>query len=140
MDFVHIERTAGNLPRTLLAESIACDTDVTTTLAGLKKSLQLANYKLLALLSTGQYQFILTDVIEGSPDEVREILRWKLKDQVDFPVDQAAIDFLPVPALGRPPPSDCYHFSRSCRRTVSAIFSVGKISVDCDRCTRTRTT
>ncbi|MBH1961841.1 MAG: hypothetical protein I8H82_04460 [Rhodocyclales bacterium] len=103
MDFVHIERTAGNLPRTLLAESIACDTDVTTTLAGLKKSLQLANYKLLALLSTGQYQFILTDVIEGSPDEVREILRWKLKDQVDFPVDQAAIDFLPVPALGRSP-------------------------------------
>lgn len=69
----------------------------------LEKSLQLANYKLLALLSTGQYQFILTDVIEGSPDEVREILRWKLKDQVDFPVDQAAIDFLPVPALGRSP-------------------------------------
>jgi MSHA biogenesis protein MshI len=102
-DFVHILRTAGRLPQVLLAESIERGADDATTLAALKKPLRLNHYHLTALLPAGQYQVVLTDAIDGPLDEAREIIRWKLKDQVDFPVDTAAIDLLPIPPLGRSP-------------------------------------
>ncbi len=102
-DFVHVLRTTGRLPQVLLAESIERGADDATTLTALKKPLQLHHYHLTALLPAGQYQVVLTDAIDGPLDEAREIVRWKLKDQVDFPVDTAAIDLLPIPPLGRSP-------------------------------------
>ena len=102
-DFVHILRTTGRLPQVLLAESIERGADDATTLTALKKPLRLNHYHLTALLPAGQYQVVLTDAIDGPLDEAREIVRWKIKDQVDFPVDTAAIDLLPIPPLGRSP-------------------------------------
>jgi MSHA biogenesis protein MshI len=102
-DFVHVLRTTGRLPQVLLAESIERGADDATTLTALKKPLRLNHYHLTALLPAGQYQVVLTDAIDGPLDEAREIVRWKLKDQVDFPVDTAAIDLLPIPPLGRSP-------------------------------------
>jgi len=102
-DFVHILRTAGRRPQVLLAESIERGEDDAATLTALKKPLRLNHYHITTLLSAGQYHMILTNAIEGPLDEAREIMRWKLKDQVDFPVDTAAIDLLPIPPLGRSP-------------------------------------
>lgn len=102
-DFVHILRTTDHLPQVLLAESIERGADDATTLTALKKPLRLHHHHLTALLPAGQYQAVLTDAIDGPLDEAREIVRWKLKDQVDFPVDTAAIDLLPIPPLGRSP-------------------------------------
>lgn len=118
-DFVHVQRTQGRLPQVLLAESIERGTDgavtdlatdlatnvatTAATLAALKKTLRLNQYALAALLPAGQYQMLLTDAVDGPLDEAREIVRWKLKDQVNFPVDTAAIDLLPIPPLGRTP-------------------------------------
>lgn len=103
VDLVHVQRATDRLPRVLLAESIERGADDAVLLATLKKSLHLSRYRLTALLSAGQYQFIQTDAVEGVQDEVREIVRWKLKDQAGFPVDTAAIDLLPIPPLGRAP-------------------------------------
>lgn len=103
VDLVHVQRATDRLPRVVLAESIECGADDALLLATLKKSLHLSRYRLTALLSAGQYQFIQTDAVEGVPDEAREIVRWKLKDQMAFPVDTAAIDLLPIPPLGRAP-------------------------------------
>jgi MSHA biogenesis protein MshI len=103
IDLVHVQRATDRLPRVLLAESIECGADDAAVLATLKKSLHLARYRLTALLASRQYQFIQTGAVEGAPDEAREIVRWKLKDQAGFPVDTAAIDLLPIPPLGRAP-------------------------------------
>jgi MSHA biogenesis protein MshI len=53
------------------------------------------------MLSHGQYQLIQTDAVPGAVEEAREVLRWRLKDQVEFPVDAAAVDVLPIPSDGR---------------------------------------
>lgn len=103
VDLVHVRRGTDRLPQVLLAESIARETADATLLASLKKSLHLARYRLTALLAPGQYQFIQTDAVEGLAEEAREIVRWKLKDQAGFAVDNAAIDLLPIPLLGRAP-------------------------------------
>lgn len=102
-DFVHVRRDAGALPKVLLAESIERGADYAAFLSSLRKPLGLASRRCSAVLRHGEYQLIQTEAVDGTPDEVRDILRWKLKDQVEFAVDAAAVDFLPIPAGGRSP-------------------------------------
>jgi MSHA biogenesis protein MshI len=103
-DLVHARRQHDRRPQVLLAESIGRDKDDALLLADLKRALKLSAYRLTALLEPLQYQFIQTELPADIPiAEARESARWKLKDQVDFPVADAAIDLLPIPPLGRAP-------------------------------------
>lgn len=101
VDLAHVRRESGGKPRVLLADSVARDAGDAATLAALKKPMQLDRYRCTALLTHGKYQLIQTDAENGAIDEAREIVRWKLKDQVDFPVEAAAVDLLPIPSDGR---------------------------------------
>ena len=100
-DFVHLRRESGRKPLVLLADSIEKGADDAATLAALRKPMHLDRYRCTTLLSHDKYQFIQTDAAADDPDEAREMARWKLKDQVDFPVENAAIDLLPIPPDGR---------------------------------------
>ncbi|MCF8151876.1 MAG: agglutinin biogenesis protein MshI [Burkholderiaceae bacterium] len=101
VDFVNLRRDGSGKPVVVLADSIEKATDDATTLGALRKPMRLDSYRCTALLTHGKYQLIQTDAVAGAPDEARETVRWRLKDQVDFPVDNAAIDLLPIPADGR---------------------------------------
>ncbi|OHC63947.1 MAG: hypothetical protein A2040_09650 [Rhodocyclales bacterium GWA2_65_19] len=102
-DFVHIRREPGRKPLVLVADSVEKGADDTATLTALRRPMRLARYRCTALLSHGKYQLIQTDAVAGAPDEAREVMRWKLKDQVEFAVDSAAVDLLPIPSDGRAP-------------------------------------
>lgn len=54
------------------------------------------------LLNHGQYQILQTDAPAVPREEMANALRWRVKDMVDFPVEQAGIDVLPIPAEGGP--------------------------------------
>ncbi|MCX7156852.1 MAG: hypothetical protein NTW45_10485 [Rhodocyclales bacterium] len=101
VDFVHIHRESGRKPAVLLADSVEKATDDAATLTALKRPMRLDRYRCTALLAHGKYQLIQTDAVAGAADEAREVVRWKLKDQVEFPVDTAAVDLLPIPSDGR---------------------------------------
>lgn len=58
----------------------------------------LAGRRCTTLLLAGRYQFLQVEAPDVPPEEVREILRWQIKDQVDFPVDQATLDLVDVPS------------------------------------------
>jgi len=103
VDFVHLRREPGRKPLVLLADSVEKGADEAATLAVLKKPMRLDRYRCTVLLSHGKYQLIQTDAVAGAPEEAREVVRWKLKDQVEFPVDTAAIDLLPIPSDSRAP-------------------------------------
>lgn len=103
VDFVHMKREPGRKPEVLLADSIEKADDDASTLGALKRPMRLDRYRCTALLSHGKYQLIQTDAVAGTPEEAREVVRWKLKDQVEFPVDAAAVDLLPIPSGGRVP-------------------------------------
>ncbi|MDO8789353.1 MAG: hypothetical protein Q7J42_14875 [Sulfuritalea sp.] len=102
-DFVHIRREPGRKPLVLAADSVEKGIDDAATLTALRRPMRLGRYRCTALLRHGKYQLIQTDAVAGVPDEAREVTRWKLKDQVEFPVDTAAIDLLPIPSDGRAP-------------------------------------
>jgi MSHA biogenesis protein MshI len=101
VDLAHLRREADRKPVVLLADSVEKGADDETTLVALKKQMQLDRYRCTALLSHGKYQLIQTDAVAGAPEEAREVVRWKLKDQVEFPVDTAAIDLLPIASDSR---------------------------------------
>lgn len=101
VDLAHVRRTPGGRPRVLLADSVENGADPAATLRALRRPLHLKRYRCTTLLSHGKYQLIQTEAVAGPPDEAREVVRWKLKDQVEFPVDTAAIDLLPIPVDGR---------------------------------------
>lgn len=103
IDFVHMRREPGRKPLVALADSVEQGVDEATTLTALKKPMRLNRYRCTVLLRHGKYQLIQTDAVAGPPDEAREVVRWKLKDQVEFSVDTAAIDLLPIPSDGRSP-------------------------------------
>lgn len=71
----------------------------------------------VALLERGQYQLLQAEAPDLPREEWRDALRWRLKDQLDFPVDSAAIDLLPMPAQAGP---------RN-QRTLIAVAAAGTV-------------
>lgn len=61
------------------------------------------NAELATMLVGGEYQLLQTDAPDiADREELREALRWKVKDMVDFPVDQARLDYFDVQQDGGP--------------------------------------
>jgi MSHA biogenesis protein MshI len=61
------------------------------------KELHLGNYRCTMLLSGGEYQMLAVEAPSVPADELRTAVRWRLKDLLDFPVDEATIDVLDIP-------------------------------------------
>jgi len=46
------------------------------------------------VLSAGEYQLLPIDALPVPPDELKMAVRWRIKDQLDFPVDDATVDVI----------------------------------------------
>jgi len=66
------------------------------------KELGLERYQCLSVLPATDYQLILVDAPNVPAPELKAAVRWKLKDMLDYHVDDATIDVLdvPVPSAG----------------------------------------
>lgn len=63
----------------------------------LGKELHAGSYRCSALLRPSQYQILSVEAPNVPPDELRTAVRWRLKDMLDFHVDDATIDVLDIP-------------------------------------------
>ncbi len=63
----------------------------------LAKDLQVSRYQCSNLLAAGEYQILSVDAPNVPPDELKTAIRWRLKDMLDYHVDDATIDVLDVP-------------------------------------------
>lgn len=63
----------------------------------LAKELQASRHQCSTLLGTGEYQLLSVDAPNVPPDELKTAIRWRLKDMLDFHVDDATIDVLDIP-------------------------------------------
>jgi MSHA biogenesis protein MshI len=54
-------------------------------------------YRSITLLSAGEYQMLSVDAPNVAPDELKTAVRWRLKDMLDFHIDDATIDVLDLP-------------------------------------------
>ena len=52
------------------------------------------------LLAIGEYQLLVVDAPEVPPEEMRAAIRWRIKDMIDFHVDDAVLDVFDAPPSG----------------------------------------
>lgn len=67
---------------------------------GLQKlahEMQLGQYRCSALLKPGEYQFLLVEAPSVPKEELKSAIRWRIKDMIDYHVDDATVDVLDVP-------------------------------------------
>lgn len=96
---VHLVNHLSAQPTLQHCEFISCDSsaDRQALLASRVKDLGLQGCPCRFVLSRGQYQFLLVDAPKVPAEELNEALRWKIKDLLNFPVDQAVIDAFLLP-------------------------------------------
>jgi MSHA biogenesis protein MshI len=68
------------------------------TLNRLRKDLQLDRCRCTTLLKSGDYQITQVEAPNVLPNEMKNAVRWRIKDMIDFPVDEATVDSVSIPA------------------------------------------
>ena len=63
-------------------------------------SQQLYKVPLSSLLAIGDYQLLMVEAPEVPPAELRAAIRWRIRDLIDFHIDDAVLDVFDVPPSG----------------------------------------
>lgn len=93
--FAHIRRASGAKPLvTFCGTTRGADAG---TLAKLGKDRHLERFACSALLAPNEYQLLLVDAPNAPPEELKSAVRWRIKDMLDYHVDDATVDVLDVP-------------------------------------------
>lgn len=62
----------------------------------------------VANLQHSAYSLVQVEAPELSDEELREAMRWRVRDLIDFPIEQAVIDVFHLPASRRPGAPGCF--------------------------------
>lgn len=93
-----IKRSDKGMPAVRLASFVAADKGVAAALLEKTgKDLYAQSYRCATLLGGGEYQLLSVEAPNVPIEERKTAVRWRLKDMLDFPVDQATIDVLDIP-------------------------------------------
>lgn len=99
-----IARRGESPPQVRACDSFARESSELDALKRLKQIRPLARARCTTLLWHGQYQLLQIDAPDNARDlpreELREALRWRIKEMVDYPVENAGIDVIDIPAPG----------------------------------------
>lgn len=57
-------------------------------------------YQCATLLKPGEYQLLMVDAPPVPPAELKSALRWRIKDMLDYHVDDATLDVMDIPPVG----------------------------------------
>jgi MSHA biogenesis protein MshI len=98
------------------------------------KEMHSANYRCTTVLAGGDYQFMSAESPNVPREELKSAMRWRLKDILDFPIDDATFDVLDIPldpnAVVRPQQSV---FAIAARNSVIAarqkMFNAAKVKL-----------
>ena len=95
IDVAEVQRRADARPAVSEWVSYACEGGELDALKRLRPQLR---GRCTTLLRAGDYQMLQVEAPQVPVEERRDALRWRVKEMVDFPVEQAGIDVLDIPA------------------------------------------
>ncbi|MFC7513962.1 agglutinin biogenesis protein MshI [Herbaspirillum sp. GCM10030257] len=95
---VHVVRPPNGKPRVESAVFEPLENlSVADALDKLGKGLSLSHYHCSTLLGPREYQMLSVEAPSVPPEELKAAIRWRIKDMLDFHIDDATIDVLDVP-------------------------------------------
>lgn len=97
-----VRREPGSAPILDRCETVPFDrTSTPASIAQLLQRLALPRLPTSTVLRTEDYQLALVEAPDVPPAELRAAMRWRLRDAIDFRVEDAVIDVIDVPSQGR---------------------------------------
>ncbi|WP_137719856.1 agglutinin biogenesis protein MshI [Methylobacillus flagellatus] len=88
---------AADKPRIVLSEYRRWLPNEKSGLKSLAVEFGFNHYHCVSLLQANEYQLLQVEAPRVPADEVRQAVRWRLKDLIDYPMDQATLDVLTLP-------------------------------------------
>lgn len=102
---VRIERATGRMPALTLVDFRPWgDQGQDKVLARAAHDYDLARSRCTTVLDANEYSLLLTEAPDVPPDELRAAIRWRIKDLIDFHINDATLDVFDTPgekAAGR---------------------------------------
>ena len=92
---VHVQRVSNAKPAVSFCTTVV---EGDHALERLAKVLRVAQYRCSSLLRPSDYQMLVVESPNVPPDELKIAIRWRIKDMLDYHVDDATIDLLDIPA------------------------------------------
>lgn len=103
VSLVRVQREPGRLPRvTACAFAPWSGADRAAALRRMAAEFDLERVRCATVLDPDEYSLLLTEAPDVPADELRSAMRWRIKDLIDFHVDDATIDVFDVTMPNNP--------------------------------------
>ncbi len=96
VSLTHVVRE-GSQPAVRFAEERPWDAAEPKSLERVAREFGLKRYRCTTLLKPQEYNILLVEAPAVKPEELKSAVRWRIKDMLDYHVDDATIDVLDVP-------------------------------------------
>lgn len=100
LDLAHVISAVGKLPEIRLCDSFRIEKDEADALSRLAQSRSLKRYRCATLLDERDYRIVQVEAPNVPAAERLQATRWRLKDQLDFAADSAALAVAEIPTEG----------------------------------------
>ena len=97
VDVSHVVTKDMARPRIERCESYPRAGGDVAVLKRLRRQLHLDRYRCTTLLKTGDYQIIQVEAPNVLPEEMQNAVRWRIRDMIDFPAEEATVDSVSIP-------------------------------------------
>ncbi len=103
-----------------------------SALERVRRELQLENARFTTLLAPNEYQMMMVEAPNVPVDELKTAIRWKIKDSLNYHVDDATIDVLQIPIgkYGSERPQSLYAVAASNETIRKRINLFDKAKID----------
>ena len=98
IDIARVTRVADSQPVLDICASERFEGSEASTLTRLRRKYGLDRAACVTLMPEGDYQLQVMDAPGVPDDELKEAVRWRLKDLLDYPAETATVDVFSVPA------------------------------------------
>jgi MSHA biogenesis protein MshI len=105
-----------------------------SSLERLRREAHIDNHDISTLLAPGEYQMLLVEAPNVPADEMKTAVRWKIKDGLNFHIDDATVDMVRIPASkyssGRPQSLYAIAAANSVIQERIGLFEQAKLELD----------
>ena len=93
----HVERPAQGKPRVDHWGIVRRDENTGAELAKVADEYKLGGYRCATLLHPAEYQLLMVDAPNVPREELKAAIRWRIKDLLEYHIDDATMDVLDIP-------------------------------------------
>lgn len=124
----------GTMPTVVRCEYHETGAVSASSLEKLRREADIGSHGVTALLAPGEYQILLVEAPNVPIEEMKTAVRWKIKDGLNFHIDDATVDMVRIPTSkfgsGRPQSLYAIAAANSVIQERIGLFEQAKLDLD----------